>query len=34
VFIGGQFFGGGDETAAGLQKGTLEAQLKTAGALA
>uniref|UniRef100_A0A914I1P3 Glutaredoxin domain-containing protein n=1 Tax=Globodera rostochiensis TaxID=31243 RepID=A0A914I1P3_GLORO len=33
VFIGGKFFGGGDDTVAGLQKGTLEGELKAANAL-
>jgi glutaredoxin-related protein len=33
VFIGGEFFGGGDDTVAALKKGTLEEKLKAAGAL-
>ncbi|KAL3083188.1 hypothetical protein niasHS_010990 [Heterodera schachtii] len=33
VFIGGTFFGGGDDTVAGLKNGTLEKQLKAADAL-
>ncbi|KAL3101250.1 hypothetical protein niasHT_028006 [Heterodera trifolii] len=33
VFIGGSFFGGGDDTVTGLKNGTLEKQLKAADAL-
>jgi len=34
VFIGGTFLGGGDDTVAAQQKGTLEEKLKAANALA
>ncbi|KAF7637530.1 Glutaredoxin domain-containing protein, partial [Meloidogyne graminicola] len=34
VFIGGKFFGGGDDTAAAVKSGKLEAELKGVNALA
>uniref|UniRef100_A0AC34RTJ7 Glutaredoxin-1 n=1 Tax=Panagrolaimus sp. JU765 TaxID=591449 RepID=A0AC34RTJ7_9BILA len=33
VFIGGKFFGGGDDTAAALKNGTLEKKLSEVGAI-